>query len=231
VTILPKILLIDDDVSIYHLLERILKERYLIESATNGIEAEQKLTTTQYEVVIFDLRLEYENGMHLLKHLRDRNIIRNSKVFILTSDNTTETEVAGHEIGVDEFIRKPFIPEIFLAILDKHIKSLREDKKTLLTYGSIQVDLSSLVVSIEQGETSKEVNLTSKEFQILVSLIQSAGKVLTREGLYHSIWHKESDNLQRTLDMYVSSLRKKLGAAGSTIKTIRSSGYKIDLTD
>jgi two-component system, OmpR family, alkaline phosphatase synthesis response regulator PhoP len=80
---------------------------------------------------------------------------------------------------------------------------------------------------LELGVTN--ISLTSKEFQILFSLIQNSGKVLTREKLYTSIWNKQSDNLQRTLDMHISTLRKKIRFDKKLYKTIRSSGYKIEL--
>ena len=169
----------------------------------------------------------------MLGHVSEQQkweLLVSSKIFILTADKTTQMEVEGHMIGIDEYIKKPIIPDLFKAIADKHLKSLTERKSTNLSYGNISVDLSSLIVSLMNGETLEEVTLTSKEFQILVSLIQNSGEVLTRESLYNSIWHKQTDNLQRTLDMHVSSLRKKLGGAGRYIKTIRSEGYKIDLS-
>jgi DNA-binding response OmpR family regulator len=228
-TALSKILLIDDDAAIHKLLERVLEENYKVYNAATGVIAEQMIKEDKFDIVIFDLYLEHENGMSILKEFQSKNLIENSKIFILTSDRTTEMEIEGHSIGIDEYVKKPIVPEVFKAIVDKHVKSLSESNNTNLSYGNISVDLSSLIVSLNSGEVSKEVTLTSKEFQILVSLIQNAGEVLTRESLYNSIWHKQTDNLQRTLDMHVSSLRKKLGDTGRYIKTIRSAGYKIDM--
>lgn len=227
---LSKILLIEDDLAIFQLLEETLGESYLITLTGNAKEAEQAIIQDKYDIIIFDIFLEHENGMMILKKFQNAQLIHNSKVFILTSDETTESEIEGHRNGIDEYIKKPIIPKIFKAIVEKHIKSLNEIKGTNLSYGNIKVDLTSLNVSIDGNTNLKEVNLTSKEFQILVSLIQNAGQVLSRESLYNSIWHKKTDNLQRTLDMHVSSLRKKLGETGSYIKTIRSTGYKIDMT-
>ena len=226
-----KILLIDDDQSICALLKNILQETAELSLTPNGLSAESELSNKKFDIVIFDLNLDEEkSGLDYFKEFKQKGFLVGTKTFILTADESIESEVAGHEINVDEYMKKPIDPILFRAIVEKHKRVLTENKSTELQFGNIKIDLGTLMVTMNQVDGKKDVSLTSKEFQILVSLVQNAGEVLTREDLYNSIWNKKADHIQRTLDMHVSSLRKKLGITGQCIKTIRSSGYKIEQT-
>jgi two-component system alkaline phosphatase synthesis response regulator PhoP len=164
--------------------------------------------------------------MTLIKEFKSLGLLENKKIFILTSEKAVEQEIEGHRIGVDEYIRKPINPKVFRAMTEKNALKLSHQNDDILKVGNLNISLSSLKVTLGEDNQENEVDLTGKEFKILVTLVRNKGNVMSREQLYQSIWEKETDNLQRTLDMHVSTLRKKLGEYGSCIKTIRSVGYK-----
>lgn len=226
---MQRVLLIDDDVDIFKLVEKSLSGRFQVDYAPTSTSARNLMNQNQYAVVIVDLYLESEYGITLIKEFKTQGLLENKKVFILTSEKAVEQEIEGHRIGVDEYIRKPINPQVFRAITEKNALKLSNQNDDMLKVGNLNISLSSLKVTLGDDVQESEVDLTGKEFKILVSLVRNKGSVMSREQLYESIWEKESDSLQRTLDMHVSTLRKKLGEYGSCIKTVRSVGYKFEV--
>ena len=223
---IQRVLLIDDDVDIFKLVEKSLEGIFQVDYAPTSTSARNQMNQNEYSVVIVDLYLESENGMTLIKEFKNLGLLENKKIFILTSEKAVEQEIEGHRIGVDEYIRKPINPQVFRAMTEKNALKLSHQNDDILKVGNLNISLSSLKVTLGEDNQENEVDLTGKEFKILVTLVRNKGNVMSREQLYQSIWEKETDNLQRTLDMHVSTLRKKLGEYGSCIKTIRSVGYK-----
>ena len=226
---MQRVLLIDDDVDIFKLVEKSLEGLFQVDYAPTSTSASNLMTQNNYSVVIVDLYLESEYGITLIKEFKTQGLLENKKIFILTSEKAIDQEIEGHRIGVDEYIRKPINPQVFRAITEKNIVKLSNQSDDVLKIGDLNISLSSLKVTLGNENSEKEVDLTGKEFKILVSLVRNKGNVMSREKLYESIWEKESDSLQRTLDMHVSTLRKKLGDYGGYIKTIRSIGYKFEV--
>lgn len=226
---MQRVLLIDDDVDIFKLVEKSLEGLFQVDYAPTSTSARNLMTQNNYSVVIVDLYLESEYGITLIKEFKTQELLENKKIFILTSEKAIDQEIEGHRIGVDEYIRKPINPQVFRAITEKNIVKLSSQSDDVLKVGDLNISLSSLKVTLGNEISEKEVDLTGKEFKILVSLVRNKGNVMSREKLYESIWEKESDSLQRTLDMHVSTLRKKLGDYGGYIKTIRSIGYKFEV--
>lgn len=226
---MQRVLLIDDDVDIFKLVEKSLEGLFQVDYAPTSTSARNLMVQNNYSVVIVDLYLENEYGITLIKEFKAQGLLENRKVFILTSEKAIDQEIEGHRIGVDEYIRKPINPQVFMAITEKNIVKLSNQNDDILKVGDLNISLSSMKVTLGNEISEKEVDLTGKEFKILVSLVRNKGNVMSREKLYESIWEKESDSLQRTLDMHVSTLRKKLGDYGGCIKTIRSIGYKFEV--
>lgn len=226
---MQRVLLIDDDVDIFKLVEKSLEGMFQVDYAPTSTSARNLMNQNQYAVVIVDLYLEGEYGITLIKEFKNQGLLENKKIFILTSEKAVEQEIEGHRIGVDEYIRKPINPQVFRAITEKNALKLSDQIDDMLKVGKLNISLSSLKVTLGDEAQESEVDLTGKEFKILVSLVRNKGSVMSREQLYESIWEKESDSLQRTLDMHVSTLRKKLGEYGSCIKTVRSVGYKFEV--
>lgn len=224
-----KVLVIDQDHANSHLIKSILEDMADITCAVSQDQVRNQLENNKFDIVILDPSFEGHQGYQLISELRSDSLINDSKLFVVSAIHSKQTEIESHKYDIDEFIRKPVDSEILRVIVEKHAKRLTNLTSTELHFGDLVIDLGSLMVSLDQGEEKKDVSLTSKEFKILVSLVQNAGEVLTREDLYSNIWNKQSNHVQRTLDMHVSSLRKKLGETGQYIKTIRSAGYKIEL--
>lgn len=227
---LLKILLIDNDHSSCAFLRNALLEKAKIDYAPSFHGARDFLLGEKYDFVFFEPLLEGETGYQFLSEVRREGILNNARVFALSNGLGVQTEIQAHQNDVDEYVQKSTVPELVRAKVDKHSRTIKNDNKTTLNFGDIEIDMGTLVVTMGEGEETREVSLTSKEFQILVSLVKNAGEVLTRDDLYSIIWNKKNSQIQRTLDMHVSSLRKKLGVSGQYIKTIRSSGYKIELS-
>ncbi|MCO4793234.1 MAG: response regulator transcription factor [Bacteriovoracaceae bacterium] len=228
-SVLSNVLIIEDDEDIFKIVEKSLEGLFSVDHAETSEVGRTLLKSKKYEIVIVDLYLEDEYGIKLIKEFNTENLLEGKKVFILTGEHAVSQEIEGHRIGVDEYIKKPINPQVFRAIVEKNAMKLKGKNEDELKIGALNISLSALKVTLGDQELEEEVDLTGKEFKILVNLVKNQGLVMSREKLYESIWDKESDSLQRTLDMHVSTLRKKLGAYGKHIKTIRSIGYKFEV--
>lgn len=220
-----KILLIDDSADIHLLVKKTLQELADVVSAYKFDEALKLFEQDDYHIIIIDLNLEDKNGMELLKEFKSSP--SHSRFFIMTGKNSEEDELKGHTYGVDEYIKKPVNREILKAIVSKNLKILKREVAEEISLSPFHIfpkEFRALVKN-EQGN-EEELQLTIKEFKILVQLISHPDKAYSREELFNQIWDNDSDSTFRTIDMHVSSLRKKLGKHGNMIKTVHQVGYK-----
>lgn len=220
-----KILLIDDSEDIHQLVSKTLSDICQLTSAFTFSEGRKQFESDEYDIVIIDLNLEDKNGMDLLKEFKSHPT--ETRFFIMTGKDSVNDELLGHGYGVHEYLKKPMNRDVLKAIVQKNLKIRQQDAPAELKVTPFEIypDQFKAFALSPKGEKT-EFNLTVKEFHILVKLVSHPDKPFSREELFNQIWESDSDSTFRTIDMHVSSLRKKLGTYGSTIKTVHQIGYK-----
>lgn len=178
------------------------------------------------EVVLLDIMLPEEDGISILKKLREDRRTRSVQVILLTAKGSEYDKVAGLDAGADDYVSKPFGMMELMARVRSALRRAgdRPLPRETLTLGPLTVDPARHVV--QAGEIC--VALTLKEFQLLVLLMERPGAVLTRDQLLSTIWGYDFDGGSRTVDVHIRTLRQKLGEAGNMIQTVRGMGYKIE---
>ena len=220
------IYLVEDDDSI--------RELVLYTLHTTGFEAEgfrnaadfwQALEKELPQLVLLDIMLSDEDGLHILKRLRAGAETADLPVMMLTAKSSEYDRVVGLDSGADDYMPKPFgmmeLVSRVRALLRRAAKPAAEDK--LFTAGSLAVDVKRRAVTVD-GEP---VILTYKEFELLCYLLENRGVVLSRDQILTKIWDYNYSGETRTVDVHIRTLRQKLGDAGALIETVRGVGYRL----
>ena len=220
------IYLVEDDDSI--------RELVLYTLHTTGFEAEgfrnaadfwQALEKELPQLVLLDIMLPDEDGLHILKRLRAGAETADLPVMMLTAKSSEYDRVVGLDSGADDYMPKPFgmmeLVSRVSALLRRAAKPAAEDK--LFTAGSLAVDVKRRAVTVD-GEP---VILTYKEFELLCYLLENRGVVLSRDQILTKIWDYNYSGETRTVDVHIRTLRQKLGDAGALIETVRGVGYRL----
>ena len=220
------IYIVEDDRNIREIETFSLKNTgYMIESFENAKEFYKKLEEKLPDLIILDVMLPDEDGLSIVKKLRERQKTRNLPIIMVTAKTSELDKVKGLDIGADDYITKPFgVMELISRVkaLLRRSRNLSEEK--LLTLGEITLDNEKRSVKVN-GE---KCELTYKEFELLKKLLVNAGIVLQRETILSDIWGIDYEGESRTLDMHIKTLRQKLGDAGNHIKTVRNVGYRME---
>ena len=219
------IYILEDDASIRKLVVYTLNSQ--------GMEAEGFERPSQFwralgerkpDLLLLDIMLPEEDGLHVLSRLRGDPATRKLPVLMLTAKSTEYDKVLGLDQGADDYIAKPFgMMELMARIRAALRHAAPEEEGGTCQIGELFVDTRRHIVRV--GE--REVTLTLKEFQLLCLLMERRGTVFTRDQLLNTIWGYEFDGASRTVDVHIRTLRQKLGECGSYIETVRGVGYKI----
>lgn len=220
------IYLVEDDESIRELVVYTLNSQ--------GMEAEGFGTPSDFwkaleervpDLVLLDIMLPQEDGLEILKRLRQRGDTRELPIAMLTAKGSEYDTVRGLDSGADDYIPKPFR---MMELVSRIKALLRRSGKS--TGSDMEYTLDNLYVSQKKHQVKvdgKEVVLTLKEFELLLLLLSNPGIVFTRAQLLDKIWGYQFDGESRTVDVHIRTLRQKLGEAGHCIETVRGMGYKI----
>lgn len=173
-------------------------------------------------LVLLDIMLPEEDGMSVLKKLRENPHTRKMPVIMLTAKSTEYDKVMGLDAGADDYIAKPFGMMELLSRIRALLRRTETENGTLRC-GILEVDPGQHIVRVRGQETI----LTQKEFEVLCLLLRNPGQVLSREQLIENVWGYAFTGESRTVDVHVRTLRQKLGEAGAYIETVRGYGYKI----
>ena len=211
-----------------------IRELVLYTLHTTGFEAEgfqnaadfwQALEKELPQLVLLDIMLPDEDGLHILKRLRAGAETADLPVMMLTAKSSEYDRVVGLDSGADDYMPKPFgmmeLVSRVRALLRRAAKPAAEDK--LFTAGSLAVDVKRRAVTVD-GEP---VILTYKEFELLCYLLENRGVVLSRDQILTKIWDYNYSGETRTVDVHIRTLRQKLGDAGALIETVRGVGYRL----
>ena len=219
------IYLVEDDASIRELVVYALNN--------SGFQADgfdtpsafwQALAKQTPELILLDIMLPEEDGLQMLRRLRQSPVTRRTPVIMLTAKGSEYDKVIGLEAGADDYIPKPFgMMELIARV--KALLRRADDRPADESYraGCLTVCPERHLVEVE----GRQVTLTLKEFELLCMLLKNRNMVLTRDQLLNQIWGYSFDGENRTVDVHIRTLRQKLGPAGDVIETVRGVGYKI----
>lgn len=174
-------------------------------------------------LIILDIMLPLEDGISILKKIRQTPLYKNIPVIMVTAKSTEFDAVKGLDSGADDYITKPFGVMEFVSRIKAVLRRATEPTENNISFNEILIDEAKHVVFVNDTE----IELTYKEYEILKLLIINQNIVLTRDKLMENVWGYNFEQSNRTVDVHIQSLRKKLGSAGDYIKTIRNVGYKV----
>jgi len=221
-----KILVIEDEPDIRKNLEyNLAREGFSVIGAASISEAESNLSAQTFNLILLDLMLPDGSGLDLCKKIKADSKTESIPVIILTAKDDEVDKVVGFEIGADDYVTKPFsVRELILRV--KAVLKRGTEKKDILEverkFGDLRIDIDSHEVHVDDSK----INLTALEFKLLRQLVDTRGRVQSRDQLLSEVWGYSSDVTTRTVDTHVKRLREKLGPMGKYVQTIRGVGYK-----
>jgi two-component system response regulator ResD len=223
---MAKILIVDDEPRIRELIREHLQfAGFACEEATDGSAALAQLSTGGFDLVILDIMMPFMDGMTCLREMRLRHIT--TPVIMLTARSEEYDKLAGLESGADDYVVKPFSPRELVARVKAVLNRTMPHSSTtgsVMAFGDLAIDTASHSVRV----AGNEVNLTPKEFDLLVFLASNRGIALSREKILQKVWNYDYFGEDRTVDTHVKMLRSHLGPCRDYITTVWGIGYKFD---
>lgn len=219
-----KILVVDDESRMRKLVRDFLeKQNFAVLEAGDGSEALDIFFDNQdIALIILDVMMPKMDGWQVCREVRGYSEV---PIIMLTARSDERDELQGFELGVDEYISKPFSPKILVARVEAILRRTNQvtDDETI-EYGGITIDKAAHVVSID----GNPIDLSYKEFELLMYFMENKGIALSREKILNSVWNYDYFGDARTIDTHVKKLRSKLGDKGDLIKTVWGMGYKLE---
>ncbi|MBS4174071.1 response regulator transcription factor [Bacillus sp. FJAT-49736] len=227
-----KILVVDDEPSIVTLLKFNLEQSgYTVVTANNGKDGYSIASQESLDLIVLDLMLPEMDGMEICKSLRQEKI--NTPILMLTAKDDELDKILGLELGADDYLTKPFSPREVVARVKAILRRTRtnEEEESIIVKDIIIGDLRILPEQFEARFKGEKLELTPKEFELLLYLAQHSGKVLSRDQLLNAVWDYDYAGDTRIVDVHISHLREKIELDTKQpqyIKTIRGFGYKME---
>ena len=220
-----KILVVDDESRMRKLVKDFLvKKQYKVLEAGDGEEAiEVFFGNKDISLIILDVMMPKMDGWEVCKEIRKFSKV---PIIMLTAKSEENDELKGFELGVDEYISKPFSPKILVARVDAILRRANKIGADMtIEAGDIKIDKAAHIVKVKD----KEIELSFKEFELLTYFIENKGIALSRENILNNVWNYDYFGYARTIDTHVKKLRSKLGDCGDYIKTVWGMGYKFEV--
>lgn len=221
-----RILVVDDEEDLCEILKFNLEnEGYLVDTANSAEEA-LKLKLTDYSLLLLDVMMGEISGFRMASMLKKEKATAQIPIIFITAKDTENDTVTGFNLGADDYISKPFSLREVIARVKAVLRRTSQEAKepcgpTTITYRTLVMDLSKKRVSINEAE----VPLTKKEFEILRLFLENQGRVFSREEMLNRVWSDEVYVLDRTIDVNITRLRRKIGDYGKCIVTRLGYGY------
>lgn len=225
---MAKILIIEDDLDIAELISfNVANAGHQVEIANSGEKGLEKLMIGCFDLVVLDVMMPGLNGLEVCRQVRRSAKTSRIPVIMVTARDSESDRITGLEAGADDYVVKPFsVRELILRIRAKlQLEKPEHREATCFHVGSLVVDSERYQVHVG----NKPVNLSITEFKLIISLVRSAGHVLSRDDLLNEVWGDTSEIDYRTVDAYVTRLRAKLGDSREMLQTIRGFGYKLEI--
>lgn len=220
-----KVLIVDDEARMRKLVRDFLvKQEYRVMEAADGEEAmEMFFKEKDISLIILDVMMPKMNGWEVCREIRKYSKV---PIIMLTAKTSEEDELAGFECGADEYISKPFSPKILVARVDAILRrTAKSDESGIMREGIIEVNKVAHIVKVND----REVELSFKEFELLVYFMENKNIALSREQILNHVWNYDYFGDARTIDTHVKKLRAKLTKEADYIKTIWGMGYKFEV--
>ena len=220
------ILVVDDESR----MRKLIKD-FLIQKNFNILEAEDgERALKVYEenkekisLILLDVMMPKLDGWSVLRNIRQEN--KKLPIIMLTARAEEQDELFGFELGVDEYITKPFSPKILVARVEALLKRSMPEVKELKSYDGIVIDNEGRTVSVD----GKQVELSFREYELLKYLLDNENIALSRDKILNTVWNYDYYGDSRTIDSHIKKIRHKLGKKGKHIQTIRGIGYKFEI--
>jgi len=218
-------LIVEDEARLARNIAKALKETtsFAVDISTDGEDGRHQALSNPYDLIILDLMLPEIDGLQILKHLRDNG--RRVPVLILTARDRTEDVIKGLDLGSDDYLAKPFDMGELIARCRALVRRTYDRPDPVVRVGAVSVDTSSRIVTCR----GKPVTLPAMEYRLLEYLVLRAGQMVTKAEIIEHLYDFNSENFSNVVEVYVSSLRKKLdpGPQHRLIHTVRGQGYLI----
>ena len=219
-----KILVVDDESRMRKLVRDFLvKAGYEVVEAGDGEEAvDLFLQQKEIALIVLDVMMPKMDGWQVCREVRSYSKV---PIIMLTARGDERDELQGFQLGVDEYISKPFSPKILVARIEAILRRTNQvSEEEVLSCGGIEIDKAAHRVLID----GKEIELSYKEFELLTYFVENKGIALSREKILNNVWNYDYFGDARTIDTHVKKLRSKMGEKGDLIKTIWGMGYKLE---
>ena len=224
---MSRLLIVDDEANIRNVVREYAEfEEYEVEEAANGMEAVEKCRSRDYDIIIMDVMMPKLDGYSASKEIRRH---KNIPIIMLSARGEEYDKLFGFEIGVDDYVVKPFSPKELMA----RVKAVLGRSRTAapaavqndrLDFGGLSIDIAGREVYVD----GKKVSMTPKEYDLLFDLVRNRGLALTRDKLLEAVWGYDFFGDDRTVDTHIKMLRGSLGAYRKYIVTLRGMGYKFE---
>ena len=219
------ILIVDDEARMRKLIKDFLVAKgYSILEAEDGEKALEVYEENKNKIslILLDVMMPKLDGWSVLRQIRQDSKV---PIIMLTARGEEQDELFGFELGVDEYISKPFSPKILVARVEAILKRTNQNEKEIKDFGGIEIDKEGRTVSVD----GKIIELSLREYELLTYLVDNENIALSRDKILNNVWNYDYYGDSRTIDSHIKKIRHKLGKKGKYIKTIRGVGYKFEV--
>lgn len=228
---MKKILVIDDDSDILSLVKHTLSREFDVTFAEAISDGEEKIVREDYDLVVLDEVLPDGLGSELCQRIKNTNGKENIPVIMLTQRKELKDKLNAFDAGADDYISKPFEPLELLARVHARLRVSGPSNGNILEREDLKLELTSQKLSLVNDQGENEILLTPIEFKILYQLAKEEGAVRSRNDLLESVWGKNQNVIDRTVDQHISKLRKKIEGSKLTVKSLHKKGYLLASAD
>ncbi len=219
------ILVVDDEQRMRKLIKDFLTAKgYSILEAQDGEEGLKVFEENKNKIclILLDVMMPKLDGWSVLRQIRQDSKV---PIIMLTARGEEQDELFGFELGVDEYISKPFSPKILVARVEAILKRTSQDEKQVKNYGGIEIDKEGRTVKVD----GKAIELSLREYELLTYLVDNENIALSRDKILNNVWNYDYYGDSRTIDSHIKKIRHKLGKKGKYIQTMRGVGYKFEI--
>lgn len=219
------VLVVDDEARMRKLIKDFLIQKgYSILEAEDGEKALEVFEENKNKIgiILLDVMMPKLDGWSVLRQIRQ---ISKVPIIMLTARGEEQDELFGFELGVDEYISKPFSPKILVARVEAILKRVNQNSNEVKDYGGIEIDSDGRTVKID----GKQIELSLREYELLKYLVDNANIALSRDKILNNVWNYDYYGDSRTIDSHIKKIRHKLGKKGKYIQTMRGVGYKFEV--
>lgn len=219
------VLVVDDESRMRKLIKDFLVQKeFKVLEAEDGEMALDVYHENQkdIELILLDVMMPKLDGWSVLRQIRQESKV---PIIMLTARGEEQDELFGFELGVDEYISKPFSPKILVARVEAILNRTRGTKNEVKDYGGIEIDVDGRTVKVD----GKEIEMSLREYELLKYLVDNQGIALSRDKILNNVWNYDYYGDSRTIDSHIKKIRHKLGKKGKYIETMRGVGYKFEI--